>query len=108
MKGPWLVRWGWWAWARKGRGLNQLVDRNELWERVWWRLWRCRGVRILETRPKPTPPPLLHFIDYLTQRPLCGERIDAVKWTIEWQAVTCPKCKEEGRLVVLQHEVNTR
>ena len=55
----------------------------------------------------PLAPPMLHLMDKATERPICGASIREA-WTIMPETATCPECRKQGDLAMLQWEVNNR
>jgi rubredoxin len=52
-------------------------------------------------------PPMLHFLDKATERPVCGASIREA-WTIIPETATCPECRKQGDLAMLQWFANNR
>ena len=52
-------------------------------------------------------PPMLHLLDKLSHRPVCGASVREA-WTIEHEAATCPECRKLGDMAMIQWFTNTR
>jgi hypothetical protein len=79
-------------------------------------LWVRRPRR--PTRPAASQPadpstypqaalPIMHLLDKLTERPVCGASIRA-RWTVVIESATCPECRKQADMAMLQWEVNNR
>jgi hypothetical protein len=64
-------------------------------------------VRRAQQLDEPQPGPAVHFSPEALGYPLCGARWGA-PWAMNFDAVTCRACREQGWTVQLQHDVNTR
>lgn len=85
------------------RALRQGAGRVSWLQRAWARI---RGVAHPE--PPPRPADLIHFSPDGQPLPLCGARYGSGGWAINFEAVTCPACRDQGWPIVLQYRVNTR
>ncbi len=68
----------------------------------------------LQVQPPRTPldfphvaPAILHLLDKATERPICGASIREA-WTIIPDTATCPECRKQGDLAMLQWYANNR
>ena len=52
-------------------------------------------------------PPILHLLDKATERPICGASLREA-WTIIPETATCPECRTQGDMAMLQWHVNNR
>jgi hypothetical protein len=71
------------------------------------RAWaRIRGA----AHPEPAQPreaDAIHWVPMLGAPPYCGARFGGL-WTVEPEAATCARCREEAAPLVLQYRVSTR
>jgi hypothetical protein len=51
--------------------------------------------------------PIMHLLDKLTERPVCGASIRE-RWTVVLETATCPECRKQADMAMLQWEVNNR
>ena len=103
--------WTFWrvGWAPDG------TTAVEGWSRLWWRLWwRGRAPVPAKDVPARLPldlphlaPPMLHLLDQLTSRPVCGASVRET-WTIEPESATCSECRRQSEMARLQWFVNNR
>ena len=97
---------GWWWW---------LPSLPAAWIAFWTvQLWPKRKPAALEEKPDITPreyprlvPPILHLMDKATGRPICGASIREA-WTIVPETATCPECRKQGEMEMLQWYITTR
>jgi len=77
----------------------------------WWpRRRQEEPVRAQPRQPLDLPhvaPPILHLLDKLSQRPVCGASLRE-SWTILPETVTCPECRKQGEAAMLQWYANNR
>ena len=52
-------------------------------------------------------PPMLHLLDKATERPICGASLREA-WTIIPETATCPECRKQGDMAMLQWWANNR
>ena len=84
-------------------------------KKCWWH--GCDGNQISEAHHfcskhytgnfPHVAPPMLHLLDKLTERPICGASLREA-WTIEHEKATCPECRKEADMAMLQWHVNNR
>ena len=83
-------------------------------KKCWWD--GCDGVQISKAHHfchkhssggVHVAPPMLHLLDKATERPLCGASIREA-WTIIPETATCPECRKQGDMSMLQWYVNNR
>jgi hypothetical protein len=81
-----------------------------------WNRWLDRRTRKHTTQPPPprapldfphVAPPILHLLEPGTERPICGASIREA-WTIVPETATCPECRKQGDLAMLQWYANNR
>jgi rubredoxin len=72
-------------------------------------LRRARRTRVERPAPAPKPtldfphvaPPILHLVDKLTGLPICGASVRE-PWTVLPETATCPECRRQGDMAMLQ------
>ena len=81
---------------------------------VLWARRPRRPARLAAARPPADPStyppaalPIMHLLDKLTERPICGASIRE-RWTVVLETATCPECRKEADLAMLQWWANNR
>lgn len=104
----WVLRVGRLAWAR------ERYSAVGGWRRLWWRLWWWEGERPpkrLNAPPRPAPAVqgvgYLHWAPDARPLPFCGA-LGFERWTLDYAAVDCPKCRQLGWGLHLQNWVSNR
>ena len=80
---------------------------------LWVRRSRCptRPAAALPSADPSAYPqaalPIMHMLDKLTERPICGASIRE-RWTVVLETATCPECRKQADMAILQWWANNR